>query len=193
MTPIEIGITGGIGSGKSIVSHILRIMGYPVYDTDSQAKLLMDTPALRQQLTAVWGDSIILPNGEINRPQLSAIVFHDPTQLAQLNAIVHPAVRSHYAEWVQQQSSPIVFVESAILHQAGMDHALHYIWVVEADAEMRIERVMKRSNLTYEQIEERIKTQQPYPYNERARKLLNDNKHALLPQIMELLRHTILT
>ena len=193
MTPIEIGITGGIGSGKSIVSHILRIMGYPVYDTDSQAKLLMDTPALRQQLTAVWGDSIILPNGEINRPQLSAIVFHDPTQLAQLNAIVHPAVRSHYAEWVQQQSSPIVFVESAILHQAGMDHALHYIWVVEADAEMRIERVMKRSNLTYEQVEERIKTQQPYPYNEGARKLLNDNKHALLPQIMELLRHTILT
>ena len=193
MTPIEIGITGGIGSGKSMVSHILCIMGYPVYDTDSQAKLLMDTPALRQQLTAVWGDSIILPNGEINRPQLSAIVFNDPAQLAQLNAIVHPAVRSHYAEWVQQQSSPIVFVESAILHQAGMDHALHYIWVVEADAEMRIERVMKRSNLTYEQVEERIKTQQPYPYNERTHKLLNDNKQALLPQIIELLRHTLLT
>lgn len=193
MRPIEIGITGGIGSGKSTVSHILRIMQYPVYDTDSRAKQLMDTPLLRQQLTATWGDKIILPDGEINRPLLSSIVFNDPSQLARLNAIVHPAVRNHYAQWVEQQSSPIVFVESAILHQAHMDTTLHHVWVVEADAETRIKRVMKRSGLTRDQVAERINAQQPYPTNNRTHTIFNDNAHALLPQILELLQHIILT
>ena len=186
-TPIQIGITGGIGSGKSIVSRILAIMQYPVYDTDSQAKMLMDTPTLRKALVERWGNNIIKPNGEINRPLLSQIVFNDPKQLAQLNNIVHPAVRNHYAQWVEQQQSPITFVESAILHQAGMDSTLQYIWVIDADRETRIQRVMLRNNIERKEIEARIAAQHPTPIDHRTRIITNDNTVAILPQILHLL------
>ena len=186
-TPIEIGITGGIGSGKSIVSHMLRIMHYPVYDTDSQAKKLMDTPTLREALVAQWGEEIILPDGEINRPRLSQIVFNNPQELSRLNNIVHPAVRNHYAQWVQEQQSPIVFVESAILHQAHMDTTLHHIWVVEADCETRIQRVMQRNNLRREEIEARIASQHTTPIDSRTHTIINNDREAVLPQILTLL------
>lgn len=186
-TPIQIGITGGIGSGKSIVSRMLGIMHYPVYDTDSRAKELMDTPTLRQALVEQWGSDIIMPDGQINRPLLSSIVFNDPQQLTHLNNIVHPAVRNHYAQWVQQQQSPIVFVESAILHQAGMDTTLHHIWVVEADRDTRIRRVMQRNNLGRQEIEARIASQHPTPIDHRTHFIANNDHDAVLPQILALL------
>ena len=186
-TPIQIGITGGIGSGKSIVSRILAIMQYPVYDTDSQAKMLMDTPTLRKALVERWGNNIIKPNGEINRPLLSQIVFNDPKQLAHLNNIVHPAVRNHYTQWVEQQQSPITFVESAILHQAGMDSTLQYIWVIDADRETRIQRVMLRNNIERKEIEARIAAQHSTSIDHRTRIITNDNTVAILPQILHLL------
>ncbi len=190
-TPIQIGITGGIGSGKSIVSRMLGIMHYPVYDTDSRAKELMDTPTLRQALVEQWGSDIIMPNGEINRPLLSSIVFNDPQQLTHLNNIVHPAVRNHYAQWVQQQQSPIVFVESAILHQAGMDTTLHHIWVVEADRDTRIRRVMQRNNLGRQEIEARIASQHPTPIDHRTHIIANNDHDAVLPQILALLNQIL--
>ena len=189
--PIEIGITGGIGSGKSIVSRMLRIMHYPVYDTDSQAKKLMDTPALRQALVAQWGADIIQPGGEINRPRLSQIVFNNPRELSKLNNIVHPAVRNHYAQWVHEQQSPIVFVESAILHQAHMDTTLHHIWVVEADRETRIHRVMHRNNLCREDIEARIASQCNTPIDSRTHIITNNDREAVLPQILTLLNNIL--
>ena len=189
--PIPIGITGGIGSGKSIVSRILSIMRYPVYDTDSRAKELMDTPALRQALVEQWGSDIITPGGEINRPLLSSIVFNDPQQLAHLNNIVHPAVRNHYALWVQQQQSPIVFVESAILHQAGMDNTLNYIWVVEADRDTRIQRVMARNNLSRHDVEARIASQHLPPIDHRTHIIANNDHDAVLPQIATLLNNIL--
>lgn len=189
--PIEIGITGGIGSGKSIVSQILRILQYPVYDTDSQAKMLMDTPALRQALVAQWGNDIILPGGEINRPELSQIVFNNPQELARLNNIVHPAVRNHYAKWVGEQQSPVVFVESAILHQARMDASLHQIWVVEADRETRIHRVMLRNNLQRHEVEARIASQHDVPIDCRTHIITNNDQEAILPQIHALLNNIL--
>lgn len=187
MSHIQIGITGGIGSGKSIISHILRIMQYPVYDTDTQAKLIMETPTIRQQLIDTWGKNIIHPNGNIDRPQLAQIVFNNPQQLDTLNNIVHPAVRQHYAQWVTQQKSHITFLESAILHQAHMDNTLHQIWLVEADRETRIQRVMKRNNLTRSEVEARIATQHKQPIDNRTHTIINDNQQALLPQIIKLL------
>lgn len=190
-TPIEIGITGGIGSGKSIVSHMLRIMHYPVYDTDSQAKKLMDTPTLHEALVAQWGEEIILPDGEVNRPRLSQIVFNNPQELSRLNNIVHPAVRNHYAQWVQEQQSSIVFVESAILHHAHMDTTLHHIWVVEADCETRIQRVMQRNNLRREEIEARIASQHTTPIDSRTHTIINNDREAVLPQILTLLSNIL--
>lgn len=189
--PKEIGITGGIGSGKSIVSQVLRIMQHPVYDTDSQAKMLMDTPALRQALVAQWGNDIILPNGEINRPRLSQIVFNNPQELSRLNNIVHPAVRNHYAQWVGEQHSPVVFVESAILHQARMDTTLHQVWVVEADRETRIRRVMLRNNLQRHDVEARIASQHDTPIDNRTHIITNNDREAILPQIHTLLNNIL--
>lgn len=187
MSKIEIGITGGIGSGKSMVSRILRTMQYPVYDTDSQAKILMDSAPIRQQLAAAWGNEIFCPDGSINRARLAAIVFNNPEQLQRLNSIVHPAVQRHYAQWAEQQVSPIVFVESAILHQAHMDATLQYIWVVEADHDTRIERVMQRSGLKREEIEARMASQKSATTDIRTHIINNNKDSAILPQILKLI------
>ncbi len=184
---IQIGITGGIGSGKSVISRMLRAMRYPVYDTDSEAKRIMDTPSLKQAIAAAWGTQIYLPNGALDRQQLSAIVFSNPEQLARLNQIVHPAVRQDYALWAQRSRSPIVFVESALLQESHMDTALDYIWLVEADAETRITRVMRRNNLSRWQVEQRIRSQQPYSRDIRTRTIVNDGAQSVMPQLLHLL------
>ncbi len=188
MSHIEIGITGGIGSGKSIIAHILHTMQYPVYDTDSHAKQLMNTPTLKLQLHQQWGNTIFNNDGSLNRQQLAAIVFNNPTQLTTLNNIVHPAVRHDYAQWVTQQQSHIVFVESAILQQANMVDNLHHIWIVEADRETRIERVIKRNNCTRQEVEARIASQQLTITHPHTHFINNDNNQALLPQIIKLLK-----
>lgn len=187
MTPIQIGITGGIGSGKSMVARILQAMQYPVYDTDAQAKYLMDMPLMRERLKQTWGDGIFLPDGAINRPHLASIVFNNKEELDKLNSIVHPAVRSHYTEWVSQQKSPIVFVESAILHQAHMDKTLQYIWIVDADTETRIKRVMQRNNISRSEVEQRIASQREIPTDNRTHIIHNDYHQAILPQILKLI------
>lgn len=163
-------------------------MSYPVYDTDSEAKRIMDTQPIRQAIADTWGKQIYHPDNTLNRQKLSAIVFSSPEQLSRLNNIVHPAVRQHYALWVQQQQSPIVFVESAILQESHMDQTLDHIWLVEADTETRILRVMQRNNLSRRQVEQRIRSQQPYNSNNRTHTILNDGKHAVIPQIIRLLR-----
>ena len=92
--PLLIGITGGIGSGKSVVSHILRIAGLPVYDTDSEAKRIMDSPVVKNQIIATWGTTLYQADGSLDRRKLANIVFNNPEQLTTLNNIVHPAGRN---------------------------------------------------------------------------------------------------
>ncbi len=186
--PIQIGITGGIGSGKSIVSHILRLMQYPVYDTDSAAKRIMDSATMRCAITQEWGNEIYNDQGELQRARLAAIVFAQPTELAKLNALVHPAVRHDYAEWVKQQTSPIVFVESAILHEAKMAQSLDYIWFVDADTETRIARVCRRNNLSRSDVEARIASQKKTPVTPCTRLIINDDHTAVLPQMTKWLK-----
>lgn len=189
MKTIQIGITGGIGSGKSIVSQILRIMQYPVYDTDREAKRLMNTPEIKEKLMAAWGNEIFDDKGSLDRKKLADIVFSAPDQLSRLNNIVHPAVRNDYTRWAKNQSTQIVFVESAILQQAGMDVALDYVWVVEADRETRIKRVMHRNNMNRRQVEERMANQPIYKGDNRTRKISNNENEAVLPQIIKLLNN----
>lgn len=187
MSKIQIGITGGIGSGKSIVSRIMRAMQYPVYDTDSQAKALMQSPLIKQQLAHTWGNDIFTDKGDIDRAKLAAIVFNDSTQLTTLNNIVHPAVRQHYAQWVEQQQSHIVFVESAILHQAQMHNSLQHIWIVQADNETRIRRVMQRNNISRSEVEARIASQSEPPIDHRTHLIDNNDGSAIIPQILKLI------
>lgn len=186
-----IAITGGIGSGKSVVSAILRIMGYNVYDCDSQAKRLMDTDrhiiaSIATQISA----EAIRPDGSIDRPVLAEIVFNDAEALARLNGIVHEAVRQHLSAWHRQPSdSGIKFVETAILYQSGLDKIVDEVWEVTAPEELRIDRVMQRNGLTHAEVLSRITSQcfTPEHKHETIRQIANGYDNALLPQILNLL------
>lgn len=211
-----IAITGGIGSGKSVVSQLLRIMGYTVYDCDSRAKWVMThDPILRQQLIELFGpetyllaDSSQLPLGssqlpinssQLNKPYLSSRIFHDSTALAEMNACVHPAVwrdlQSHYSH-AASQSSPLApnclfFFESAILFESGFDRLSHpdQVWTVSAPLELRITRAMLRDGASRQQILSRIQSQMAQEEKEKRSDivLLNDAEHSIIAQINQAL------
>lgn len=186
-------ITGGIGSGKSVVSRILRILGHPVYDTDAEAKQLMDTDQeIRTRLAERFGAEILLP-GSIDRPTLSRIVFASPEALADLNAIVHAAVRADIEAWAASlpASTPRPFVETAILYESRLDRMVTSVWDVTAPIPLRIERVMARNGLTAGQVQARIDAQSahiPHTLHPDTHTIVNDNLTPLLPQIQALLR-----
>ena len=183
-----IAITGGIGSGKSVVSKVLATMGYPVYDTDSEARRLMNADVhVRNALIQAFGPEVFAPDGKLNRAGLASKVFNNPEALQLLNGIVHPAVRDDVKRWCQSQASSIAFVETAILHQSKMDAMVDAVWTVTAPMQVRIERVMRRSGLTASQVTDRIKSQQA----EEGRAdvvIVNDGKQAILPQIVQALQ-----
>lgn len=170
-----------------MVSHILRIAGLPVYDTDSEAKRIMDSPDIKKQIASIWGDELYMADGSLDRRRLAAIVFNDPTQLARLNAMIHPAVRDDFAHRTATCTAPALFVESAILQDANMDHGLQYVWLVTADTETRIERVMRRNAIGRDEVISRIESQTPYRPDNRTRIIVNDGRRAILPQVTALL------
>ncbi len=184
-----IAITGGIGSGKSVVSRILRIMGYEVYDSDSRAKALMDADELiKQRLASDIAREVIDDAGAIDRQLLSQIVFADAAMLARLNAIVHEAVRRDIMRWQEIVGDEVAFVETALLFQSGLNRIVDAEWRVDAPEALRIERVMLRNSLSREQVAARIASQaytpapgEPEPP---CRMILNDGIEPLLPQIL---------
>lgn len=182
-----IAITGGIGSGKSVVAQLLHVMGYEVYDCDSRAKQLMTTSAsLRERLIGAFG-SEVYSGAAINREALAAKVFADKNQLAKLNSIVHPAVISDIGEWADKRSnSDLLFVETALLRESGVDRLTDDVIVVTAPIELRIERVMKRNNATREQVEARIKAQGNFDFP-KAMVVINDDVTPIIPQLINLL------
>lgn len=183
---IKIGITGGIGCGKSVVSELLRTMGYPVFDADSEAKQLMaHSEIIRRQLIDLFGPEVYVGN-ELNRPYLGSLIFHNPDARAQVNAIVHPCVRQWLHEWSVAQRSEIVFFESAILYESGFQLQADRVWVVSAPDDMRLKRTMERDNATLEQVKMRMQAQLSQQEKEKRADLviLNDGKHALIPQVL---------
>ena len=151
-----IAITGGIGSGKSVVAHLVQVMGYQVYDCDSRAKALMTSnEEVRSLLTKAFGRETYLEDGSLNRQHLSAMAFGNAETLARLNAIVHPAV---FADFLQ---SGLDWLESAIMYESGADRYVDRIVVVTAPEEVRIERIMRRDGITRSQALEWIARQWP--------------------------------
>lgn len=183
-------ITGGIGSGKSVVSRILAAMGYDVYDCDSRAKWLMDTSdeikdGLRR---AIHSESV--KDGVIDRSLVSAIVFADAAKLEALNTIVHGAVKEDIRRWISSHAhASALFIETAILYQSGLDRMADQVWEVTAPEELRIERVMKRNGLTAEEVAARIQSQEFMPDKTHpcVSELVNDGCRSLLLQINSLL------
>lgn len=186
-----VAITGGIGAGKSVVSRVLRALGYPVYDSDSRAKALMDSDAAIKERLAVEIAREVICGDAIDRAALARIVFADSVKLAKLNAIVHEAVRLDIAGWVRRQSARRVFVETAILYQSGLNRMVDAEWRVTAPEALRIERVMARNGLSADAVRARIESQRFEPAPDEPgpelHELLNDGATPLLPQIEALL------
>ncbi len=151
-----VGLTGGIGSGKSVVARFFTLCGIPVYNCDLHGRRLMnDSPTLRAGIIALLGPDAY-QNNQLNRQFVSSQVFHSPHLLAQLNQLVHPAVRADFLSWAHLQSSHIVVVESAILFTSGLNQVTHKNIAVIADIETRIHRAALRDHQHPDQIRSRI-------------------------------------
>lgn len=181
-----IAITGGIGSGKSVVCRVVSAMGYPVYDCDSRAKQLMDnSPEIKAEIASAISPDAITPEGEIDRQALSHIVFSDPDKLKTLNGITHRHILADITRWCDRQTSDKVFIETAILYQSGLDRMVDSVWEVTAPTDTRVERVARRNGLTHDHIRSRIEAQnfEPEAVHPRVTTITNDDIIPLLPQI----------
>lgn len=186
-----IGLTGGIGSGKSTVARILRQMGYPVYIADKEASRLMNThPEIRKELQQRFGPTPHTAQGAIDKPKMAQLVFNNAQALADLNRIVHPRVMEDFRQWSLQQNSLLVFFESAILFEAGLDRFFHSVICVSAPESLRISRVVERDRTTSDKVEERIRNQADAALKcQKADFVIyNDRNHIILEQLLETLQ-----
>lgn len=187
---IKIGITGGIGSGKSVVSRLLSLMGIPVYISDVEAKRLMLTDeGIRTGLIALLGEDVYR-EGKLNRALLASYLFADVGHAQQVNAIVHPRVRDDFRAWAKQHASVgWVGMESAILYEAGFRSEVDKVVMVYAPVEVRMERAVKRDTASREQVAERMRSQMGDEEKSRLADyvLVNDGKRPLIPQVLELI------
>jgi dephospho-CoA kinase len=183
----KIGITGGIGSGKSVVSKILMAMGYPVYLADPQAKRLMEADAgLKTALINILGPEIFTKDGVLDRPKMAAIIFSDTNALARVNQLVHQAVVNDFSLWCSKQAgNSVCFIEAAILFESGTSKLLDKVITVTAPLAIRIERIKLRDGFSNEEIYRRIANQMDDDERSKLSDFIieNDNKQALMPQI----------
>lgn len=189
--PLQIGITGGIGAGKSTVCKIFSVLGIPTYDADSRAKAVMTTDGiLVESIKKGFGTLSFKTDGELNREYLAAEVFNDEQKLKKLNALVHPRVGVDYENWLREQTNtPYVLKEAALLIESGSYKSLDYLLLVTAPESVRIERVLARDkHRNRAQVEEIIKNQ----LDEDKKLALadftvnNDGKHSLLEQVLNM-------
>ncbi|MEA3426374.1 MAG: dephospho-CoA kinase [Bacteroidota bacterium] len=185
---LRIGLTGGIGSGKSTVSGIFKVLGIPVFDADTAAKEVMQTnPALRQAIIDTFGEAVYT-DGQLNRKQLAALVFSDPFQLETLNALVHPYTIAAAEEWAALQTTPYTVKEAALFFEAGSAIGFDYMIGVYAPQHLRIKRVMDRDQVSREEVLSRMKRQIQEEIKMRLCDfvVLNDDQHLLIPQVLKL-------
>ncbi len=154
-----VGLTGGIGSGKTTVAEMFRDLGIPVYIADTEAKRLTNTSkVIRRKLEGLLGSEAYL-NNEINRGFVADKIFNDPSLLHQVNEIIHPKVRAHFKRWAKKQSSPYVIKEAAILFENGGYKECDSTILVTAPKQIRVQRIQNRDHSTLDRIEDRMKNQ----------------------------------
>lgn len=186
---LKIGITGGIGSGKSTVCKVFSWLGIPVFEADTEAKKLMDTdPEIRTGLIHRFGTDIYTRNNSLDRKKLAGIIFNNEIQLQEVNQLVHPAVRAAFLSWSEKQNVPYVVHEAAILFESGFYKMMDFNLLVTAPENERVARVSKRDNVSESQVKERIRKQWP---DSEKRKLANlEIKNAdtdlILPVILKI-------
>ena len=187
---MQIGITGGIGSGKTLVCHIFTVLGVPVYDADSRAKTLMTTDGiLVSQIKKEFGVLSFRSDGSLDRQYLAKHVFNNPEKLKILNSLVHPRVGEDYMRWMTEQHSGYVLKEAALLFEAKSNQALDKIIVVSAPEDLRIKRVLLRDkHRTEQQVRDIIRNQLEEDKKLKLADYIiqNDEQTPLIPQVVEL-------
>ncbi len=184
----KVGLTGGMGSGKSIVARIFETLGIPVFNADTIAKKLMEEdPVVQQKIVQLFGEDAY-HNGKLNRAFLAGIVFHDKKRLTQLNNIVHPATIAAAGVWMNLQTAPYMIKEAALIFEAGAEKNLDLVIGVSAPRVLRIKRVMERDLVSKEQAESRMKNQmdETDKMNLCDHVIINDEKHLIIPQVLKI-------
>ncbi len=190
---LKVAITGGIGSGKSLVSKVFSLYNIPLYNADIAAKRIMQSDAVViQQLKLIFGNELY-KEGRLDRPFLASLVFSNSNLLQQLNAVVHPAIALDYANWHDRQNAPYTIKEAAILFESGSDKEIDFVIGVTAPLQLRIQRTMQRDHISETQVMSRIQNQM-----DDAQKMAlcnavihNDNKQSVLLQVA-LIHNTII-
>ena len=185
---LKIGLTGGIGSGKTTVAKIFKQLGIPVYLSDDRAKALMlENESLRKSLIGLFGEQAYV-DGVLNRAYLASIVFSNDEALTKLNELVHPILQKDFELWSSHQQSPYIIKEAAILLESGANKGLDKIVLVEAPKELKISRVVQRDHVEYEDVLARMNKQwtdsQKREHSDYV--VSNDEKSSLLEQVLKL-------
>ena len=187
---IKVGVTGGIGSGKTFVCNRMKERGIPVYNCDDEAKQLMQhDPHIKECLCSLVGKEAYI-DGTLNKPVIAKFLFANPDNGKKINAIVHPAVKQGFIDWAEKQSNPLVVQECALLFEAGFQDTVDVVIAIHAPAEVRMERAMRRDNATRQQIEARMNQQ--LDEEEKLHRadycIMNDGKTDIEQQIDKILK-----
>jgi dephospho-CoA kinase len=185
---LRIGITGGIGSGKSTVARIFNVLGIPVYSSDEAAKRLMaEDEDLKKKIIDAFGEGSY-QNGQLNRKYIADIAFSDRKKIELLNSFVHPATIKDATAWMNRQNAPYIIKEAALIFESGSNEFLDFVIGVKSPLSLRMERTMKRNNVTAPEVEARMKLQ--LDEDEKMKLcdfiIVNDEKEMLIPQVLSL-------
>lgn len=185
---LKIGLTGGIGSGKTTVAQVFEVLAIPVYYADQAAKDLMNQdPNLKKEIISAFGKEVY-KEGKLDRTFLGEMVFTDSEKLARLNSIVHPATLNHASSWMQNQKTPYAIKEAALIFEAGLEKFFDFIIGVSAPQNMRLERVMNRDLITAENV--LLRMAQQMDESEKIKRcdfrVVNDGKQPLIPQVLKI-------
>ena len=190
---IKLGLTGGIGSGKSTIAQIFQELGAPVYYADIEAKKFLLQESVIEKLIALFGTSIVNENGAIEKAKLAAIVFTNEDELKKLNALIHPMLEFDFLNWVKAyKSEKYIVKEAAILFEAGFDQSVDKILTISTPVEQRIARVIKRDGVARQQVLDRISKQWTDEQREAKSDFVirNADNDLILENVLEI--HTIL-
>jgi dephospho-CoA kinase len=182
---IKIGITGGIGSGKSVVSSLLNVYNIPVYLADMEGKRLSDeSPDIRKKLTDMFGMEIYVED-RLDRPKIASFIFGNEKLMEKVNKIIHPVVNKDFKHWVKEQETKLCALESAILFESGFDSDMDIVLMVYAPVELRLTRVMERDNLSEAEVMKRMNRQMSDVLKREKSDyvIVNDDIQPLIPQI----------
>lgn len=187
---LKVGITGGIGSGKTTICKVFELLGVPVYYADNASRELLENDTdIKNKVVHVFGENVLDSSSRIDRKKVASVVFGNEEQLKKLNAIIHPAVALHFELWLKShKTAPYILKEAAILFESGAYLQMDKVVTVSAPDELRITRVVKRDRVSSEEVEKRMKTQ--LSETERVKRsqfvIVNDEKELVIPQVMKL-------